>query len=126
MEIKGSCAIHVLKGSKAPGPACTGKDGATIAVSDNIKTPSVRIIARDRAGRERRQRTGNIARTKEFRQTTAEFPLDRDRVQEFRLQVQPLIDAAVKGIALSPNGGKYRVAKAGPTPSQPTEFADAL
>jgi hypothetical protein len=88
------------------GPAYAGKNGAIIAVSDNIETGTVRIVARDHAGRERRQRTGSIARNKEFRQTTAEFPLDPDQVQEFRLQVQPLVDAAVKGIALRRNGGK--------------------
>jgi hypothetical protein len=88
------------------GPAFAGKNGAIITVSHNIETARVRLAALDRAGREWRKLNAAFSREKEFQQLTAEFELDRDAIQEYRLQTQPLVDAAVKGIALWPSGRK--------------------
>jgi hypothetical protein len=89
------------------GPALAGKNGAILTVSHNIDTARVRLAAVDRSGREWRKLKAS-ARVNDFQQLTAEFPLEPDAIKEYRLLIQPLVDTAVKGIALRPRALKSR------------------
>lgn len=86
------------------GEAVAGKKGATLTVSHDIGDVAVRIVAVDRSGRERAQvgRTGTGV--KDFYQLAAEFDLDPEAIQEYRLQTRPYQRVEIPGITLKPIG----------------------
>ena len=82
------------------GEAVAGKKGAILTVSHDIGDVAVRIVAVDRAGRERPQVGQTATGVKDFYQIAAVFDLGPEAIQEYRLQTRPYERVEIPGIAL--------------------------
>jgi RNA polymerase sigma factor (sigma-70 family) len=84
--------------------AVAGGKGTILTVSHNIGNDAVRIVAVDRSGKERPHVNEIGSGGKDSYNIRAEFDLDPDAIQEYRLQTRPFERVEVKGIALKPSG----------------------